>query len=289
MNRVSVHLADRPPTLVPCRIADGWAAFEAAAFGALGLDARTRQLAELWLCTRDGVAEALLPRHLLRDALRDMDHVLLRLAAREASPKAAPPPAEASARAAPRKTAAAPPATPASGADMPPPPPPAARAATQRDDMSRHVTVWQGPATTRQRARRFPSFPPPSLTFRPAEQPWSRRGGICATFAPPRAAPGATPRLPLMSRAEPMRGCAAPSRAPQHRSAALARQCARARSCGALRVQAARAGRRRTRAPTGGAAVCAAAQDPGDWSLSPEFFGTQARTPACSNRPECAA
>jgi hypothetical protein len=141
MNRVSVHLADRPPTLVPCRIADGWAAFEAAAFGALGLDARTQQLAELWLCTREGVAEALLPHHLLRNALRDMDHVLLRLAAREASPKAAPPPAEASARAAPRETAAAPPATPASGADMPPPPP-AARAAPQRDDMSRHVTVF---------------------------------------------------------------------------------------------------------------------------------------------------
>ena len=57
MIRVSVHLDGRPPTLVPCRLATGWAVFEALAFRAFGLDTHhAQQLSELWLCTRDGVA-----------------------------------------------------------------------------------------------------------------------------------------------------------------------------------------------------------------------------------------
>ena len=60
MNRVSVHLDGRPPALVPCRLANGWAVFEALAFRAFGLDThaqhRSSCMSELWLCTRDGVA-----------------------------------------------------------------------------------------------------------------------------------------------------------------------------------------------------------------------------------------
>jgi hypothetical protein len=82
MNRVSVHLSGQPPLLTPCRLADGWCAFEAAAFATLGLDARTHVLHQLWLCSREGVAESMVLRDALH-VLRDLDHVRVLVARRD--------------------------------------------------------------------------------------------------------------------------------------------------------------------------------------------------------------
>ena len=103
--------------LTPCRLADGWAAFESAAFATLGLDTRTHALHELWLCSRDGVSEALVSRNALH-ALRDLDHVRVTVVLREAAAELA---TDATlAHAAPLAAAKAPPATPATAALAPP-------------------------------------------------------------------------------------------------------------------------------------------------------------------------
>ena len=121
MNRVSVHLSGQPPLLTPCRLADGWCAFEAAAFATLGLDARTHALHQLWLCSREGVAESMVPRDALH-VLRDLDHVRVLVARRDGGAEVADAATTTLARAAPHAAVAAPPATPATAAMVAPAP-----------------------------------------------------------------------------------------------------------------------------------------------------------------------
>jgi len=132
MNRVSVHLDERPPMLTPCRLADGWAAFERDAFANLGLDARTHALHELWLCSRDGTSEAMISRDALH-ALRDLDHVRVTVVLRPAELDKG-----ALADAAPA-TAVAAHATPATAALALPAPSLAARAVQSEAPAAAHV------------------------------------------------------------------------------------------------------------------------------------------------------
>jgi hypothetical protein len=133
MNRVSVHLDERPPMLTPCRLADGWAAFERDAFANLGLDARTHALHELWLCSRDGTSEAMISRDALH-ALRDLDHVRVTVVLRAAELDKG-----ALADAAPPTAVAAPHATPATAALALPAPSLAARAVQSEAPAAAHV------------------------------------------------------------------------------------------------------------------------------------------------------
>jgi hypothetical protein len=132
MNRVSVHLDERPPMLTPCRLADGWAALERDAFANLGLDARTHALHELWLCSRDGTSEAMISRDALH-ALRDLDHVRVTVVLRAAELDKG-----ALADAAPA-TAVAAHATPATAALALPAPSLAARAVQSEAPAAAHV------------------------------------------------------------------------------------------------------------------------------------------------------
>ena len=230
MIRVSVHLDGRPPTLVPCRLANGWAVFEALAFRAIGfgLDPHAQQLKELWLCTRDGVAP-------LGASLQTAEHS------------------------------------------------PGARRRRHQKHKQQPSAVCRAPRDF-PKAAQFPLPPaskPPLLAGGPAVVAGRRHlRDICASAR--RARRNAAPAANF--HAAPMWGGAAPLRASQQRSAALTHHCARVRSFGALHASGRRARRPRCSAPTGGAAVCAASYDPGDWSLSPEFFGTQARVLACTTR-----
>jgi hypothetical protein len=133
MNRVSVHLDERPPMLTPCRLADGWAAFERDAFATLGLDMRTHALHELWLCSRDGTSEAMISRDALH-ALRDLDHVRVTVVLRAAELDKG-----ALADAAPATAVAAPHATPATAALALPAPSLAARAVQSEAPAAAHV------------------------------------------------------------------------------------------------------------------------------------------------------